>query len=76
MYAEYHSFFQFEAELLNCLQRAYGIDLSIGDMVSSWRRLIDPLLNMAKKMRILTTIEEGTGYDKLNETIILDWPNM
>lgn len=42
-------FLQFGTELLNCLQQVYDIDLSIEDMVSSWRRLIDPILNMAKK---------------------------
>ena len=42
-------FLQFEAELVTCPQRTYDIDLSIEDMASSWRRVIDPLLNMAKK---------------------------
>ena len=60
-------FLQFEAELLNCLQQVYDINLSVEDMVSSWRRLIDPILNMAKKMKILTTLEEGNFIKKESE---------
>ena len=47
-------FFQFEAELLNCLQQTVGISMSMEEMTSSWEKLVDPLINMAQ-----TSVNEG-----------------
>lgn len=47
-------FFQFEAELLNCLQQTVGISMSMEEMTSSWEKLVDPLINMAQ-----TSVDEG-----------------
>ena len=51
--------FQFEAELLNCLQQTCGISLSMEEMMSSWEKLVDPLINVAQKRKILTSVDEG-----------------
>lgn len=51
--------FQFEAELLNCLQQTCGISMSMEEMMSSWEKLVDPLINVAQKRKILTSVDEG-----------------
>ncbi|CAH3016328.1 unnamed protein product [Porites evermanni] len=49
---------EFEAELLNCLQQTCGISMSMEEMMSSWEKLVDPLINMAQKRKILTSVDE------------------
>lgn len=51
--------FQFEADLLNCLQQTCEISVSMEEMMSSWEKLVDPLINMAQRRKILTSVDEA-----------------
>ena len=33
--------------------------MSMEEMMSSWEKLVDPLINMAQKRKILTSVDEG-----------------